>query len=336
MLIEFTDSGFYCPEGDFHIDPVKPVERAVITHAHSDHACRGHGLYLCHTDTLPLLRLRLGEISAQALAYGEPVVRNGVRISLHPAGHVIGSAQVRVERDGEVWVASGDYKPDDDGVSGAFEPVRCHHFITESTFGLPIYQWKRQEDVYEEILQWTEDNRRSGRNTVLLAYSLGKSQRLIHALGERIGPMYVHESIWKTQEVLLAMGRKFPAVNRLSANGQAPPGSVIISPVIPSFREGSAPCVSANCSGWMQVRSGKRWGGNGPGFALSDHADWPGLLDSIRATEATHIHVTHGFQSVLSRYLGEQGWHAEEVTTGRGNPEDKPSSNLNQGEDDED
>ena len=314
MLIEFTNQGFYCRAGDFYIDPWAPVDRAVITHAHSDHARKGHGHYLCHRDSLPILRLRLGEILAQAMDYGETVLRNGVRISLHPAGHVIGSAQVRVEYQGEVWVLSGDYKPDDDGISGRFEPVPCQHFVTESTFGLPIYQWKHQGRTYDDILNWTAAQADEGRSSVLLAYSLGKSQRLIHALGNRIGPIYVHESIWKTQQVLRNMGKEFPEVRKLPSPGKIPQGSVIISPSIPELGDGER-FASASCSGWMQVRSGKRWGGSDHGFALSDHADWSGLLRSIRATGAEHIHVTHGFQKALSRYLREQGWQASEVHT---------------------
>jgi putative mRNA 3-end processing factor len=335
MLIEYTNMGFYCRVGDFFIDPPAPVDHAVITHAHSDHARKGHGHYLCHTDTLPLLRLRLGEISAQGLPFGEAVLRNGVRISLHPAGHVIGSAQVRVEYKGEVWVLSGDYKPEADGISGTFEPVPCHHFVTESTFGLPIYVWQPQEQIYADILRWTASNAAEGKSSVLLAYSLGKSQRLIHALGKEAGPIYVHDSIWKTQEVLRNMGKIFPEVRKLTPTVKIPSGSVIISPTIPETAEANPP-PSASCSGWMHVRSGKRFGGSGPGFALSDHADWPGLLNTIRATGAEHIHVTHGFQSALSRYLREQGWQATEVATDHGiSGEDKGSNNSGEGVEDD-
>lgn len=315
MLIENTDSGFYCRAGDFYIDPWKPVSRAVITHAHSDHAIRGHGHYLCHTDTLPLLQLRLGKISGQAIAYGEPVIRNGVRISLHPAGHVIGSAQVRIEKDGEVWVISGDYKPEDDGVSPAFEPVKCTHFVTESTFGLPIYKWREQQTIYADILRWIDGNRQEGRHSILQAYSLGKSQRLIHALGHLAGPIYVHDSIWKTQELLRTIGKKFPETRPLRDPRDIPTGSLIITPGVSDPAFSKLPYASANCSGWMQVRSGKRWGGGGPGFALSDHADWPGLLACVKATGAEHIRVTHGFQAAFSRFLREQGWEAQEVRT---------------------
>jgi putative mRNA 3-end processing factor len=315
MLIETTGSGFYCAVGDFHIDPWRPVARAVITHAHSDHAIRGHGHYLCHTDTLPLLQLRLGKISGQAVAYGESVIRHGVRISLHPAGHVIGSAQVRIEYQGETWVISGDYKPENDGVSTAFEPIPCTHFITESTFGLPIYRWKPQQQVYADILSWIAANRAEGRHSILQAYSLGKSQRLIHALGYDTGPIHVHDSILKTQLLLQDMGKPFPETRPLGDARKLPSGSVIITPSLSDPAFAQIPFASANCSGWMQVRSGKRWGSAGPGFTLSDHADWPGLLASINATGASHVQVTHGFQGALSRYLREQGLDAREVKT---------------------
>jgi len=332
MLIENTDSGFYCRAGDFHIDPWRPVARAVITHAHSDHAIRGHGHYLCHTDTLPLLRLRLGKISGQSIGYDESVMLNGVRISLHPAGHVIGSAQVRVEHLGETWVISGDYKPEEDGVSPAFEPVRCTHFVTESTFGLPIYKWEKQEQVYANILRWIAGNRSEGRHSVLQAYSLGKSQRLIHALGRETGPIYVHDSIWKTQELLRAMGKDFPETRPLVDVTNIPDGSVIISPGFNDPAFARVPFSSANCSGWMQVRSGKRWGGGGPGFALSDHADWLGLLDCVKATGAEHVQVTHGFQAAFSRFLHEQGWDAREVKTHYSSTEEDDAEEA--GEDD--
>ena len=153
-LIEFSDKGLYCPAGGFYIDPWLPVDKAIITHAHSDHARFGSKHYLCHHHTLPVLRLRLGEIQASAVEWNETSTHNGVKISLHPAGHIIGSSQVRIEYKGEVWVVSGDYKTEDDGISGLFEPVRCNTFITESTFGLPVYNWKTQTEIYSDIKNW--------------------------------------------------------------------------------------------------------------------------------------------------------------------------------------
>src|SRR3984957_15056913 len=161
-LLTFTERGIYCPQGDFYIDPWKPVPRAVITHAHSDHARAGNGFYLCHRDTKPILILRLGDISVQSVEWADPVYMNGVKLSLHPAGHIIGSSQVRVEYQGRIWVVSGDYKTEDDGLSGVFEPVKCDVFVTESTFGLPIYHWKPQSEIYTSIREWVADNRGLG------------------------------------------------------------------------------------------------------------------------------------------------------------------------------
>ena len=194
-LIEFSENGLYCAMGNFFIDPWKPVGKAVITHAHSDHARAGSDQYLCHRLTRPLLEERLGAHKMETLEWGETISVNGVKLSLHPAGHVIGSSQVRVEYGGEVWVVSGDYKVEDDGISGTFESVRCHTFITESTFGLPIYRWDKQERIYRDIREWVLRNHQSGVTSVLLAYSLGKAQRILPPLTETGLPVFVHGSI---------------------------------------------------------------------------------------------------------------------------------------------
>src|SRR3982751_2615714 len=182
-LVVARPEGLYCPPGDFYIAPWRPVGRAVITHAHSDHARVGHGHYLAHTDSQGTLRTRLGaDINLQTLPYGESIVQNGVRISLHPAGHVLGSAQVRLEHGGRVWVASGDYKTEPDGTCAPFEPVPCDTFITESTFGLPIYRWQPQAQVFDEINQWWRANIAAGKASVLFCYSFGKAQRILHGI----------------------------------------------------------------------------------------------------------------------------------------------------------
>ena len=205
-LLTFTDKGIYCRQGDFYIDPWKPVARAVITHAHSDHARPGSSSYLCHHFTKPLLKLRLGDVSVQSVEWGEPVFMNGVRVSLHPAGHIIGSSQIRVEYEGEVWVVSGDYKTENDGISGEMEIVPCDVFITESTFGLPIYKWKPQQELFYDIQNWIGKNREKGENSVLIAYSLGKAQRLLKGIGEISSNIYVHGAIWNVQEALVKAG----------------------------------------------------------------------------------------------------------------------------------
>jgi putative mRNA 3-end processing factor len=322
-LLEFTTSGIYCPEGDFYIDPWKPVARAVITHAHSDHARPGSAAYLCHRLTMPLLELRLGAGTYQAVEWNEPVMMNQVRVSLHPAGHIIGSSQVRVEFKGEVWVASGDYKTEDDGLSGAIEIVRCHAFITESTFGLPIYKWKTQEAIFYDVQNWIAANREQKKNSVLVAYSLGKAQRLLRGIAEVADPVFVHGAVWNVHQALVAAGVSLPEVRRVE------PGmtksdfreAVIIAPPsaesTPWMRRFS-PVATGVCSGWMQVRGNVRRRNLDAGFSLSDHADWDGLLQVVRGTEAEKVFVTHGFQSAFSRYLTENGIPATEIKTAFG------------------
>ncbi|HYF31404.1 MAG TPA: ligase-associated DNA damage response exonuclease [Chitinophagaceae bacterium] len=326
MLIEFTDKGLCCPAGKFYIDPWKPVDKAVITHAHSDHAYAGHQYYLCHHYTKPLLQLRLGDHHYQSIGWNEPIQINGVTVSLHPAGHIIGSSQVRVEYKGEVWVVSGDYKTENDGLSGQFEPIRCHTFITESTFGLPIYRWKPQEEIFSNVREWIKRNKEAGKTSVLIAYSLGKAQRLLQAAKEVTEDIYVHGAIWNTQEALRLAGWQLPAVKRIYSDTpkEALRSAVVIAP--PSadsspWMKRFTPYAVGVCSGWMQVRGNVRRRNVDAGFALSDHADWNGLLASIKATGAEKVYVTHGFQSAFSRYLNETGIPAAEVKTEYGDEE---------------
>jgi putative mRNA 3-end processing factor len=255
---------------------------------------------------------------------------HGVRLSFHPAGHIIGSSQVRVESDGEVWVFSGDYKTTDDGLSGAFEPVRCHTFITESTFGLPIYHWKHQEAIYEDIRNWICGNKENGRTSVLIAYSLGKAQRVIDAVRDMGFDIYVHGAIWNTHEVLLQQGYALPNVKRVMPDTpkEALRNAIVVAP--PSadgtpWMSKFTPYAVGVCSGWMQVRGNARRRNADAGFALSDHADWKGLLSAIDATGAQKVFVTHGFQAVLSRYLNEKGIAAAEVSTAYGETEEDPA-----------
>lgn len=327
-LIEFTDKGLYCPAGKFYIDPWKPVEKAVITHAHSDHARWGSQYYLCHHDSKPILQLRLGDNNYQSIGWNEPINMDEVKVSLHPAGHIIGSSQVRVEYKGEVWVVSGDYKTENDGISGAFEPVRCHTFITESTFGLPIYNWKPQEAIYTDIRNWIHTNQLAGKTSVLIAYSLGKAQRVMKAVAPLTDKLFVHGAIWNVHEVLVKAGWDLPAVTRITPelSKEAHKGHVIIAPPsadgTPWMRR-FAPYSVGVCSGWMQVRGHQRRRNADAGFSLSDHADWKGLLEAVKSTGAEKVFVTHGFQAAFSRYLNEQGIAAGEVKTEYGVEEEE-------------
>ncbi len=319
-LIEFVDKGLYCPQGNFYIDPWKPVERAVITHAHSDHARWGSKYYLCHTDTLPLLQLRLGNNIYQSIGWNDPIYINGVRITLFPAGHIIGSSQIRLEYQGEVWVVSGDYKLVNDGISGQFEPVKCHNFITESTFGLPIYNWQKQEEIYAEIQKWIINNAAQAKTSVLIAYSLGKAQRLLGPIAAVNDRIWVHGAVYNIHMALVNAGWNLPKVQRVQADTpkEVLKGAVVIAP---SSAEGSpwlkrfSPYEIGICSGWMQVRGNVRRKNADAGFILSDHADWEGLISACKGSEASCVYATHGFQSVFSRYLTEQGIEAKEVKT---------------------
>ena len=327
-LIDFTDKGLYCSPGGFYIDPWKPVDKAVITHAHSDHARWGSNSYLCHYQSKPILQLRLGENNYQSVEWNEAVYMNGVKISLHPAGHIIGSSQIRVEYNGEVWVVSGDYKTEDDGISGAFEVVPCNTFITESTFGLPIYKWKKQADIFTDIKNWVLKNNAAGKTSVLIAYSLGKAQRILQPLAETGLPIYAHGAVFNVQETLIKNGCKLPAISRVEPDTPkelfksniviAPPGAAG-TPWMKKFY----PYGVGVCSGWMQVRGHARRKNVDAGFALSDHADWNGLLTAVKATGAQKVFVTHGFQSAFSRYLNEQGIEAAEVKTDYGSEEEE-------------
>lgn len=326
-LIQFTDRGLYCPQGGFYIDPWRPVDRAVITHGHSDHARWGNKSYLCHHHTLPILQLRLGPNHYQSVDWNEPVIMNGVKVSLHPAGHIIGSSQVRVEYLGEVWVVSGDYKCENDGLSGQFEIVPCNTFITESTFGLPIYNWKPQQEIYADMQQWIKELNNDGKTAVLTAYSLGKAQRILQPISETGIPIFLHGAVYNVHRTLVDAGWKLPAAKRVELDASKEsfkksvvivPGSAIGSPWMKRF----SPYAVGSCSGWMQVRGNVRRRNVDAGFALSDHADWNGLLQTIKATGAEKVFVTHGFQSAFSRYLNEIGIEAGEVKTEFGEEEE--------------
>jgi putative mRNA 3-end processing factor len=339
-MIVLRPEGMYCPAGDFYIDPWRRVERAVITHAHADHARSGHGHYLATTLSEGVLKARLGNIELQGLAYGEVVEHNGVRISLHPAGHVLGSAQVRVEHRGRVWVASGDYYLRGDAGPGAdtnptcapFEPVRCDCFITESTFGLPIYRWQPDAEVFGEINHWWHDNAAAGRTSLLLAYSFGKAQRLLAGVNPAIGPIGVHPSIDAINQAYRAAGVALPAthlIDELSDKAELG-GALLLAPPsaqIGRWLAGIQDVSSAFASGWMQVRARRRHSPD-RGFVLSDHADWPGLQRAIAATGCERVIVTHGFESVMVRWLQQQGLQADVFQTLFGNHEDSEPGHV--------
>jgi putative mRNA 3-end processing factor len=319
-LLTFTDRGIFCPAGGFHIDPWRPVERALITHGHSDHARAGNRAYLATVQAGPVIRQRLGSIALDTIAFGEPRRIGDVTVSFHPAGHVPGSAQIRVEHGGEVWAVSGDYKVEVDGLSEPFEAIRCHTFITECTFGLPVFRWEDNATTMARINRWWAANAAEGRASILGAYALGKAQRILAGVDPSIGPILTHGAIETPTALLRAQGYPLPETRpALAAKSAA--GALILAP--PSAlgspwadRFGGA--AQAMASGWMALRGlRRRRGASGgtEGFVLSDHADWPGLNAAIRATGASRVFVTHGYTVPFRRWLEEQGLDAGIVAT---------------------
>jgi putative mRNA 3-end processing factor len=329
-LLEVTESGLYCPQGDFYIDPWRRVGRAIITHAHGDHARGGCERYLCAAAGMHVMRARLGtSVAIDTLRDGESISINGVNVSLHPAGHVLGSAQVRVEHRGVTWVVTGDYKLQADPTCAAFRPVECDVFITESTFGLPVYRWQEPATIAAEINAWWRANRDAGRTSVLLAYALGKAQRLAAMVDPTIGPIVAHGAVMKLVEAYRASGVRLPSIDRVPPRARrvgdgralviAPP-SVQDSSWLRLFGESSV----AMASGWMLLRGVRRRRGFDRGFVVSDHADFPGLMTAIEASRARRVLVTHGFTDTLARLLRERGYDAAVLATrftGEGEPD---------------
>jgi putative mRNA 3-end processing factor len=322
QLIQVTPQGLYCPQGDFYVDPWGKVERAVVTHGHSDHARLGSQQYVCSTASVPILRHRLPQAEdIRPLAFGETLQLGGATVSLHPAGHILGSAQVRIAAEGEVWVVTGDYKRCADPTCEPFEVVPCDALITEATFGAPVYQWQPGAETVGEIFQWWMDNRRLGVTSLLFCYALGKAQRVLAELQRFTDEeVYTHgaveaiTAIYREQGVAMLPTR---ATTDLPKN-HSYTGALIIAP--PSahrsvWMKRFKNISTGFASGWMQVRGHRRRRGYQRGFVLSDHADWPGLLRTVRETGAKHIYVTHGYKDLLARYLCHEGLAAQSLDT---------------------
>ena len=321
MVVEPTPQGLYCEAGGFHIDPWQPVARAVITHAHADHLRDGSGSYLCAEPSLPLLKQRLPDgATITSLSYDDEITIGDVRLSLHPAGHVLGSSQVRIEHGGEVWVLSGDYKRAADPTCTPFEPIRCHTFVTEATFGLPVFRWDESATVVAEIIEWWEEMRSGGRPAVLFAYALGKAQRILAELASRTDrTIYVHGALEELLEIYRAAGVRLPPTRRAveQARGSTFAGELIVAPVSARgtlWMRRFAGHSAAFASGWMRVRGARRRRAFDRGFALSDHADWDALVRTVTDTGAERVFVTHGYTEPLARYLSGLGiralpWH---------------------------
>ena len=328
MIVE-TSAGLYCEPGGFYIDPWLPVDRALITHAHADHAHAGSASYLCAAPGEAVLRRRLPDARIDALPYGRRLRIGDVYVSFHPAGHVLGSAQIRLEHRGEVWVASGDYKRAADPTCAPFEPIRCHTFITEATFALPVYTWDPASVVIDQILSWWRGNRDDERPSVLFCYVLGKAQRILAELHGRVdlgrlhgradlarqhgrddGPVYLHGAMWAMTETYREAGVVMASAERVAENmrGKMFARSLVLAPLsargtrwmrrLPRASDGFA-------SGLMRVRGVRRQRAFDRGFVLSDHADWPALLSTIDETGASRVLVTHGWSEAFARYLSD-------------------------------
>jgi putative mRNA 3-end processing factor len=318
-LLAFNKKGIYCQAANVYLDPWKPVDRAIISHGHADHSRWGHKKYITHHSNIPIIKHRLGEINVSGKKWNETFTINGVKFSLHPAGHIIGSSQIRVEYKGEVWVFTGDYKDEDDDVAVPFVPVKCHTFITECTFGLPAFKWQPQADVFTEINNWWEQNKEEGRTSVIFGYSLGKAQRLLKHLDTSIGKIYTHGAIENMTEVIRPLS-EMPETTRVTQNTKKNQlkGNIVVAP--PSAHGSPwikklVPYVTASASGWMAFRGARRRRAIDRGFVLSDHCDWQGLLNSIKATGAEKVICTHGYTDIFSRYLREIGYDARTEET---------------------
>jgi putative mRNA 3-end processing factor len=320
-LITLASRGLHCQRGDFYIDPWKPVKRAIVTHAHSDHAYRGNGSYLVTKEGEELARIRLDpEAAIESLSYRKQIDINGVTISFHPAGHILGSSQVRLEYKGEVWVVSGDYKLTPDPTCARFEHLKCNYFITEATFGLPIYRWPDPNEVFAEMNAWWLRNQERGKASVIFAYSLGKAQRVLAGVDESIGPIFTHGSVERLTNAYRNAGVRLPKTTYAGSvsNKKEFAGSLIVAP--PSAQGSTwlrrfVPHSTGFASGWMMVRGARRQRAIDRGFVLSDHADWPELNKAIAETEAETVYVTHGFSQEVARWLNENGMNAVTLKT---------------------
>lgn len=318
-LIKLTAKGLYCAAGDFYIDPWRPVKRAVVTHAHGDHAYRGHQNYLVTKEGERLYRVRLGdEADLETLGYGETRLIGGVKVSFHPAGHVLGSAQVRVEHKGEIWCVSGDYKLAPDPTCAAFEPVRCHNFITEATFALPIYRWQPTPKVAADINDWWRRNKEKGKASILGAYALGKSQRVLASIDPGIGKIFTHGATQRLNSAYRESGVDLPpTVYAKSVSKKSEfQGSLILAPpsaLASSWLKRFGAYSTAFASGWMIVRGARRRRAVDRGFVLSDHADWEELKTAVKASNAETVFVTHGYIEEFVRWLNENGYNAKSL-----------------------
>ena len=318
-LLEFTSKGIYCSQAGVYLDPWKGVDKALISHGHSDHARWGSKHYITHEINVPIIKHRLGKSSVNGKKYGEIFNINGVQFSFHPAGHVPGSSQIRIEFKGEVWVFTGDYKTQEDGISTPFESVKCDTFITECTFGIPVFQWEEPDKVHDSINNWWAINKNDKTTSLLMGYSLGKVQRLLKNLDPSIGKIYTHGATEKMTEVLRQF-IDFPETELITreTTKKELEGNLVLAPpaVLGSAWVKKLGRLSTGyASGWMSFRGARRRRAVDRAFVISDHADWQGLLSAIKASGCENIVTTHGYTEIFAQYLREQGWNARTEKT---------------------
>ncbi|MCC9599235.1 ligase-associated DNA damage response exonuclease [Stieleria sp. JC731] len=312
-LLESTERGLYCPIGDFYIDPRRPVERAVVTHAHTDHARWGCKQYLSAKEGEHLLRMRMSpDAQFDFLPYGKQVTHHGVRVSFHPAGHILGSAQVRLEYRGQIAVVAGDYKLGPDPTCESWEPVPCDLFVTESTFALPVYRWQDQDEIFASINRWWRRSADEGKCCLLYGYAVGKSQRLLAGLEPSIGPIYTHGAVEKGVQAYRASGVHLPMTTYVGEVKQKADFAGAMVVAVPSAhgtpwmrRFGNVSAAMA--SGWMMIRGTRRRRAADRGFVLSDHVDWTTTLKAIELCNPQQVWVHHGYSAILARYLNSIG-----------------------------
>lgn len=341
-LIVADASGLHCPRGRFHIDPWRPVDVAVVTHAHSDHARRGSRRIVAAQSSVPLLRRRLGQDAPLVgVPFGERMKLGDATVSLHPAGHILGSAQVRIEVDGRAWVVTGDYKRDDDPSCEPFELVECETLITEATFALPVYRWEPATVVARRIVAWWDECLAEGRAAILCCYALGKAQRLLAELGRLTDrPAFLHGALidlvddYRAAGVAMLPTRPASELGPKARSGDAARGELVLAPpsaIATPWVRRFGDCSTAFASGWMQLRGVRRRRGFDRGFALSDHADWPGLLRTIDESRCARVLTTHGYGDALVRHLAERGFDASVLRTEYGDEEGDDKSAPSEG-----
>lgn len=324
-ILRQTHRGLYCEAGDFYVDPHVGVDRAVVSHAHTDHAHWGCKRYLATRKSEHLLRMRVNpDAEFDFMDYGESTTLGGVKISFHPAGHMLGSAQIRLEHRGEIVLVTGDYKLGNDPTCESWSPVQCHTMITESTFGLPVYRWPSQQHVTDSINDWWRSNAASGRSSAIYGYAVGKSQRILSILDPTIGPIYTHGAVEKGTEAYRKSGVAMPAtqyVGELERRHDFRGGMVVAvpsahgTPWMRRFKNVS----TAMASGWMMVRGARRRRSVDRGFVLSDHVDWPELIQAVDACDPECVWVMHGYTAAVARYFNEQGRDAIALESRWGN-----------------